>query len=98
MGNDLEPLILDLLEWIAREPRSYADVLEAWRTSCPRLTVWEDCVDRGYAARAHVAGRELTVELTAEGHAFLGAHRPGADRAHQPEMATAAAGRPAVII
>ena len=51
MANDLDPLILDLLEWIAREPRSYADVLETWRTSCPRLTVWEDCIDRGYAGR-----------------------------------------------
>jgi hypothetical protein len=35
--NDLDPLILDLLEWIGREPRSYADVIDAWRTSCPRL-------------------------------------------------------------
>jgi hypothetical protein len=49
--NDLDPLILDLLEWIARERRSYADVIEAWRTSCPRLTVWEDAVDRGFAVR-----------------------------------------------
>jgi hypothetical protein len=39
-SHDLDPLILDLLESIAREPRSHADVLDAWRTSCPRLTVW----------------------------------------------------------
>ncbi|CAN5277118.1 hypothetical protein BH11PSE4_BH11PSE4_16730 [soil metagenome] len=76
MGADLDPLILDLLEWISREPRSYADVLEAWRTSCPRLTVWEDCVDRGYAARQPVVGRETMVALTQAGHAFLGVHRP----------------------
>lgn len=51
MSNTLEPLILDMLEWIAREPRSYAEALEAWRTSCPRLTVWEDALDRGFVQR-----------------------------------------------
>ena len=39
LRNDLDPLILDLLEWIGREPRCYADVIDAWRASCPRLTV-----------------------------------------------------------
>ena len=35
-----------LLEWIAERPRTYADVLDAWRTSCPRLSIWEDaCID-----------------------------------------------------
>lgn len=74
MGKDLDPLILDLLEWIARAPRSYGDVLDAWRTSCPRLTVWEDCIDRGYAMREHRAGREVMVGLTQTGRDFLGAH------------------------
>jgi hypothetical protein len=69
--NDLDPLILDLLEWIAREPRSYADVIEAWRTSCPRLTVWEDAVDRGFAAREHSQGRDVLIRLTAAGREFL---------------------------
>jgi hypothetical protein len=71
---DLDPLILDLLEWIGREPRSYADVIDAWRTSCPRLTVWEDAVDRGFAAREHGAGRGVTIRLTAEGRDFLRSH------------------------
>ncbi len=52
MTTAIEPLVLDLVEWIAREPRAYTDVMEAWRTSCPRLTVWEDAVDRGLIARA----------------------------------------------
>jgi hypothetical protein len=34
------------IEWIAVQPRSYAEVMEAWRTSCPRLSIWEDaCLD-----------------------------------------------------
>jgi hypothetical protein len=69
--NDLDPLILDLLEWIAREPRTYADVIDAWRTSCPRLTVWEDAIDRGFAVRDHATGREVMIALTAAGRAFL---------------------------
>ena len=48
MAEDLDPLVLDLVEWVAREPRAYADVIDAWRTSCPRLPVWESAVDRGY--------------------------------------------------
>ena len=71
MHNDLDPLILDLLEWIGREPRSYADVIDAWRTSCPRLTVWEDAIDRGFAMREHAPGHEVTIALTESGRDFL---------------------------
>src|SRR4051794_2063904 len=74
MQSDLDPLILDLLEWLGREPRSYADVIDAWRTSCPRLTVWEDAIDRGFAGREHGKGREVMIRLTAAGRAFLRDH------------------------
>ncbi|SNS54975.1 hypothetical protein SAMN05216374_1782 [Tardiphaga sp. OK246] len=73
-SHNLDPLILDLLEWIAREPRSHADVLDAWRTSCPRLTVWEDCIDRGFATRMHIAGHGSVVQVTAAGLSFLQRH------------------------
>ena len=43
----VESLILDLLEWIAKQDRSYDDTMDAWRTSCPKLPVWEDATDRG---------------------------------------------------
>jgi len=43
----MRPLILDLVAFVAERPRPYAEVLDAWRTSCPRLTVWEDAVDAG---------------------------------------------------
>jgi len=46
MAEPTEALTLQLLEWISREPRTYAEVLEAWRTTCPRLSIWEDaCAD-----------------------------------------------------
>jgi hypothetical protein len=74
MTEIADPLVLDLVEWIAREPRLYAEVIETWRTSCPRLTIWEDAVDRGYVAREPVAGG-VVVAITADGAKFLRAHR-----------------------
>jgi D-3-phosphoglycerate dehydrogenase len=65
----VEPLILDLLEWIDAEERGYAEVMDAWRTSCPRLPVWEDATDRGLV----VSGR--SVRLTDAGRALLAERR-----------------------
>jgi predicted transcriptional regulator len=66
----LEPLILDLLEWVAKADRTYAEVMEVWRTSCPRLPVWEDANDRGLVAIEEAGGRCL-VKVTPLGRAFL---------------------------
>ncbi|MBP0444112.1 hypothetical protein J8J14_04915 [Roseomonas sp. SSH11] len=66
------PLVLDLLEWVARRPRSYADGTEAWRTSCPRLDVWEEAVDRGLVAR------DEPVRVTQLGRHLLAEHGRGA--------------------
>ena len=41
------PLTRELLTWIASNPRTYAETMEAWRSSCPRHSVWEDAVDEG---------------------------------------------------
>jgi hypothetical protein len=68
-----EALILDLVEWIATGPRDYADVMSAWRTSCPRLTIWEDAVDGGYIRRVG-----SLVEVTESGREFLRAHNRAA--------------------
>lgn len=65
-----EPLILDLVAWVARQPRPYGEVIEAWRTSCPRLTVWEDAVDRGLVACVRREG-ELVVAATERGRAAV---------------------------
>ena len=67
MSDVLDPLVRDLVEWIAKAPRTHAEVIDAWRTSCPRLTVWEDAVDRGLLMRKS-AGR---VEVTEAGRRFL---------------------------
>ena len=51
MAASADPLVRDLLAWVASEPRSYRDVLDAWKTSCPRLTIWEDANDAGLVER-----------------------------------------------
>lgn len=72
-GNAPQALVLDLVEWVARAPRAYAEAMAAWRTSCPRLTVWEDALERGYVARKPTASGATVVTTTA-GEAFLRAH------------------------
>jgi hypothetical protein len=74
VSDSLEPLILDLLEWLDAAPRPYPDVMEAWRTSCPRLPVWEDANDRGFVARQRAGGLEF-VTVSPNGRAYLRAHR-----------------------
>jgi len=79
MSSTIEPLILDLVEWVAKAPRAYDEVMDAWRTSCPRLTVWEDAVDRGLVRREMRPGAGLLVVATPAGRALLEVHgRSGA--------------------
>ncbi|MDA1098198.1 MAG: hypothetical protein O2967_04365 [Proteobacteria bacterium] len=68
-----EVLILDLVEWIGVQPRSYDDVMAAWRTSCPRLTIWEDAVDRKLLTREYRHGIGAMVHITPAGRTLLAA-------------------------
>lgn len=74
MTDTLDPLVLDLVEWVAKEPRPYAELIDAWRTSCPRLTVWEEAVDRGFLVRQSTPGRGTIVIATSLGERFLREH------------------------
>jgi len=78
MTETTDALVLDLVEWIGREPRLYSEVIETWRTSCPRLTIWEDAVDRGYVTRQPGTGRGVCVAITESGAKFLREHGRGA--------------------
>ncbi|MFZ1172512.1 MAG: hypothetical protein WAO01_15080, partial [Bradyrhizobium sp.] len=75
LDKPADPLVLDFVEWIAREPRAYSEVIGAWKTSCPRLTIWEDAVDRGYVARRREAPSPAVIALTALGRRALDAAR-----------------------
>jgi hypothetical protein len=76
MGDSVrEDLILDLLEWLAKRDRSYEEVMDACRTSCPRLPVWEDANDRRLVAKDEVEGRSI-VRITPSGLSLLEQRRP----------------------
>jgi hypothetical protein len=62
----VEALILDLLDWVAQRERTYEEVMDAWRTSCPKLPVWEDANDRGF-----IETQDGVVRITASGRAVL---------------------------
>jgi len=66
----VEVLILDLLEWVTKRDRTYEEVMEAWRTSCPRLPVWEEANDRGLVIREDVNGL-CVVRITSSGRDLL---------------------------
>jgi hypothetical protein len=60
-------LTVQFLAWLAERPRRYPDVIEAWRSSCPRLAVWEDSVTDDLVR----CDRDQIVSLTPQGRAAL---------------------------
>lgn len=75
MTDTVQNLILDLVEWVERTERTYEETMDAWRTSCPRLPVWEDASDRGLVRRTVANGRVM-VRATSDGLALLKERRP----------------------
>jgi hypothetical protein len=73
----VESLVLGLLDWIGETPRPYVEVLEAWRTSCPRLPVWEEANARGLVARSRGEDGQALVSVTPQGSELLREHRGG---------------------
>jgi hypothetical protein len=76
MTDTVDDLILDLLEWLGPDPRPYSEVMEAWRTSCPRLPVWEEANDRGFILRRHVPRLGQFVSVSEVGTEHLRTWRP----------------------
>ena len=70
--TNASPLTLQFLAWVATQPRTYGAVMEAWRTTCPRMSVWEDAVGDGLI-EIESTGRmkDSRVTLSAKGRAAL---------------------------
>ena len=64
--SPIHPLIRELLDWVSARPRTYEEAMEAWRSHCPRQTVWEDACIEGLI---EVTGE--SVALTQRGAAML---------------------------
>jgi D-3-phosphoglycerate dehydrogenase len=75
----VDDLVLDLLEWVGPTSRPYTEVMEAWRTSCPRLPVWETANERGFIERHHEPGRGALVAVSTCGRDHLHQHRSPPD-------------------
>lgn len=72
MSNTQDALTAQMLEWIASGDHSYSEVLDVWKTSCPRLSVWEDaCIDGLVDCTAVQTG---SVFLTEKGKRFMERH------------------------
>jgi hypothetical protein len=69
MTSPHESLTLQLLEWVAEKPRTHAELMDAWKTTCPRLSIWEDaCAEHLVGCECGLDGR---VFLTEEGRRRL---------------------------
>jgi hypothetical protein len=77
MSDPAHALTLQFLAWVADGPRTYADAMEAWRSTCPRLSIWEDAILDGLVefSAAGASRNQSRVVLTARGRARLVASR-----------------------
>jgi hypothetical protein len=84
--NVVDALILDFLDWLTARDRTYEETMDAWRTSCPKLPVWEEANDRGLVMGEEVHGR-CVVRVTSCGLALLAKRRlhAGVSNASSPE-------------
>ena len=77
MQETVSPGTLELLAWIASRPRTYADAMEAWRSTCPRHPVWEDALIGGLIEVSDGGARldQTEVKLTLLGKAMLNGNK-----------------------
>ena len=73
-------LTIQFLEWLSERPRTYGDAMDAWRTSCPRLSIWEDALSARLICLGHGSFRERQVTITKLGQSLLRSRHPAARR------------------
>src|SRR5215475_7310426 len=87
-------IMIQFLAWVADRPRTYADAMDAWRTSCPRLSVWEDAIIEDLVRiEGNGASRGASaVTLTRRGRAVL-QKAQNASQSSEPKRARSPAER-----
>jgi hypothetical protein len=90
MPDPVSLLMIQFLDWVASRPRTYVEAMDAWRTSCPRLSVWEDALLGGFI-QVNRCGpvQQGEVTLTPQGRAILEGSRV---RGSEPASPVVAAG------
>jgi hypothetical protein len=77
MSTAVSNLMLQFLDWVATSPRTYADAMAAWRTSCPRLSIWEDALLEGLVQLEPAPRRDqCKLVLSAKGRALVTPREP----------------------
>ena len=72
MPAQASALMMQFLEWVAGGNRTYADAMDTWRTSCPRLSIWEDALDAGFVEVVGGASKNLAhVRISSHGKRVL---------------------------
>ena len=67
MASEAMLLTVQFLLWLAARPRSYAEVREAWGSTCPLNCAWEDAISDGLVRHA----ADGSIVLTDHGRAQL---------------------------
>jgi len=64
--------MVEFLTWISIRPRRYGEAMESWRSTCPKLSIWEDALADGLVeVENRGAMDESKVTLTNRGRAML---------------------------
>jgi len=73
MAEAVNSSTIELLSWISNRPRTYREAMEAWRSTCPRHSVWEDAFVDGLIEVVETEDSldRCPVILTARGQAKL---------------------------
>ncbi|HEX9264246.1 MAG TPA: hypothetical protein VF977_07745, partial [Candidatus Binatia bacterium] len=72
MPESANLLMLEFLSWISSRRRTYAETMNAWQSTCPRHTIWEDAIIDGYIqVNRNESLRDPEVSLTVNGRALL---------------------------
>jgi hypothetical protein len=69
MSESPSLIMIQFLAWVADRSRTYAQTMDAWRSTCPRLSVWEDAIIEGLVRIDNDADRGVT--LTPRGRTVL---------------------------
>jgi len=87
MNTAHDSLTVQLLDWIVERPRSYAQLLDVWKTTCPRMAIWEDaCADGLIDCEPGANG---IVSATPKGLRFRREHSPVIDASAPADRAVA---------
>jgi hypothetical protein len=44
MASEATFLMVQFLDWVDRRPRGYAEIRDAWSSTCPLNCAWEDAI------------------------------------------------------